>query len=199
MYEWLRNRNLPLMEQDTGDKGGAATTESADKATDKTTDKADKADDKAKGGEKTFTQADLDAIMDKKFAKWQKDTDAKVAAAKTEAEKLAKLTADEKAAYEKEQADAKLKQREAEITRRELRAQALETLAEKDLPKELADVLDYSDADKCNASVTAVEKAFRSAVKKAVDEKLKGNPPPAGGKPSETLEQAITNAMYHHT
>ena len=41
--------------------------------------------------EKTFTQAELDKILNKKFAQWQKKTEE----AKIEAERTAKLTEDE--------------------------------------------------------------------------------------------------------
>uniref|UniRef100_UPI000A52BAC2 capsid assembly scaffolding protein Gp46 family protein n=1 Tax=Geobacillus kaustophilus TaxID=1462 RepID=UPI000A52BAC2 len=71
--------------------------------------------------------------------------------------------------------------REAEITRRELRATALETLAEKGLPKQLADILVYTDAETCQKSIESVEKVFRDAVEAAVNERLKGGEPPKGG------------------
>lgn len=43
-----------------------------------------------------------------------------------------------------EEREAKLTERENELNRRELRAQAAETLSEKSLPKALPDVLDYA-------------------------------------------------------
>ena len=88
----------------------------------------------------------------------------------TEAEKLKKMNADEKAKYEQDK-------RSKDITTRELKAQAYETLAEKNLPKELIDALNFSDAETCNASIEAVEKAFQNAVKKAVDDRLRSKPP----------------------
>ncbi|WP_256463848.1 DUF4355 domain-containing protein [Vagococcus sp. CY52-2] len=44
-----------------------------------------------------YTDEDVNAIVDKKFAKWQKDLEAK----KQEAEKLAKMNAEQKALHEK--------------------------------------------------------------------------------------------------
>lgn len=73
------------------------------------------------------------------------------------------------------------KKEDRDITTRELRATAYETLAEKNLPKELVDILNYSDAEQCNKSIEAVEKAFKSAVEKSVNEKLRGGNPPKGG------------------
>lgn len=95
----------------------------------------------------------------------------------TEAEKLKKMNADEKAKYEQDKRTKELDKREKDITTRELKAQAYETLAEKNLPKELIDALNFSDAETCNASIEAVEKAFQNAVKKAVDDRLRSKPP----------------------
>ena len=129
----------------------------------------------------TFTsQADLDSWYDKKMAKsletakanWAKESQKAIEDAKTEAERLAAMSADEKAAAEKEKEEKALAQREAEITRRELRATALETLAEKELPKELIETIVLTDSDACKASIDSVEKAFRVAVETAVNKRL---------------------------
>lgn len=148
------------------------------------------------GGEKSFD----DVLKDKKYqsefdkrvakaletakGKWEIDYQAKIEEAKTEAEKLAKMNADQKAEYEKQKKLDELAKREKDITTRELRATAYETLAEKNLPKELVDILNYSDAEQCNKSIEAVEKAFQSAVEKAVNEKLRGGNPPKDGQGS---------------
>lgn len=106
--------------------------------------------------------------------KWQALADDKL----SEAEKLAKMSKEEKNQYLQQKHEKELADREADITRRELMAQAKVTLAEKELPVGLADVLVYTDADSCNKSIAAVEKAFQEAIQKAVDEKLKGGKPP---------------------
>ena len=77
---------------------------------------------------------------------------------------------------------------EKDITVRELKATALETLAEKELPKELAEILNYESAETCNASIEAVEKAFQNAVSKAVNEKLRGGNPPKGGNSNNKVD-----------
>ena len=114
-------------------------------------------------------------------AKWETDKATELENAKTEAEKLAKMNAEQKAKYAEEKRMAELEKRERDITTRELKAQAYETLAEKGLPKELVDILNYSDAELCNKSIESVEKAFQSAVEKAVNEKLRGGNPPKSG------------------
>lgn len=128
--------------------------------------------------------------------KWEAEYNKKLEDAKTEAAKLAKMTADEKAKHEEEKRIAELEKREKEITTRELKAQAYETLAEKNLPKELIDTLAFTDAEACNKSIAAVEKAFQTAVEKAVNEKLKGGTLPKGGVGgSNTLQDTIAKAM----
>lgn len=124
--------------------------------------------------------------------KWKTLADDKV----SEAEKLAKMNAQEKAQYLQQKKEKELSDREADITKRELMATAKNTLTEKGIPLELADVLNYADADSCNNSIATVEKAFQSAVEKAVEERLKGGKPPkkAEGE-TKTLEEQIKEAM----
>lgn len=149
---------------------------------------ADPTGGKGTGEKITFTseqQAEVDRILGERLGKaqtkWEKDFQTKLDEAKTEAEKLAKMNADQKAEYEKQKRETELSKREGEITRRELRATALESLAEKGLPKSLAEILNYADADTTNKSLEAVEKAFREAVEAGVNERLKGKPPGGGG------------------
>jgi len=110
----------------------------------------------------------------------EQDYQERLEAAKTEAEKLAKMNADQKAEYESKKRLEEIEKREKDITTRELKALAYETLAEKGLPKELADILTYTDAEATNKSIESVEKVFRSAVEKGVNERLKGDPPKGG-------------------
>ncbi|MDF2663890.1 MAG: phage capsid protein [Paenibacillus sp.] len=147
-------------------------------------------------GSKTFTQEDIDKIVNKTIArertKWEKDFETKLTEAKTEAEKLAKMNAQQKDDYERQQRETKLTEREGEITRRELRATALETLAEKGLPKQLADILVYTDADSTSKSIESVEKSFRDAVEAAVNERLKGDTPKGGGGKGNAAHEEIS-------
>ena len=73
---------------------------------------------------KTFTQDELNAIIDKRLERERKDAQARIDKAVTEAQKLAKMSADERAEHERQELQKALAQREAEITKRELRAEA---------------------------------------------------------------------------
>ncbi len=63
------------------------------------------------------------------------------------------MTKEEKAQYMQQKREKELTEREAAITRKELMAEAKNTLAREGLPQELAEVLDYSDADSCKKSM----------------------------------------------
>lgn len=138
---------------------------------------------------KTFTQEEVDKIIadrlarqakqsEKKFT--QKEVDDLISEKLSEAEKLAKMNAEQKAKYAQEKHEKELADREAALTKRELTATAKEVLTEKGLPAELADIVDTTSAENCTASIEAIEKAFSAAVQKAVNDRMKSDPPKTG-------------------
>lgn len=135
-------------------------------------------------------QAEFDRRVQKALGtakdKWSALMDDKL----SEAEKLSKMNKEEKAEYLRQKQEKDLQDREAGITRRELMAEAKNTLTEKKLPVGLAEVLNYTDADSCNKSIAAVEKAFQEAVQAAVEEKLKGGKPPKKATSQEDADLA---------
>ena len=126
---------------------------------------------------KTFTQDELNAIIDKRLERERKDAQARIDKAVTEAQKLAKMNAEERLEHERAEREKQLKDRESEITRRELKAEAKAQLADKGLPVEFADALPLTDAESVQTAIEVFDKAFRVAVEKGVNERLKGNPP----------------------
>ena len=147
---------------------------------------------------KTFTQDELNAIIDKRLERERKDAQARIDKAVTEAQKLAKMSADERAEHEKQAHEKALADREAEITKRELRAEAKSQLSDKGLPIELAEILPYTDADTTNAAIVATEKVFRQAVEKGVTERLKGNAPKVSqpAPHGDSIADEIIKSMY---
>ena len=123
--------------------------------------------------EKKYTDADVDAIIDKKFAKWKSEQEAK----ENEAKKLAKMNADEKQKYQLDQREQELADREKAIARKELTAEAKAMLSERDLPVELVNVVDLTSAETVSQSVAVLQKSWEQAVQKGVQEKLKGGAP----------------------
>ena len=145
------------------------------------------------GKNKTFTQEELDRILTERLARQSKDIDKKIADAIAEGEKRGKMTAEEKKKADEAAEQKRLEERERQITVRELRAGAMETLATKGLPKDLADVLIYTDKDSCDKSLNALETAFRAAVQAGVDERLKGGNPPGGGSKGQQQPKGPTD------
>lgn len=115
----------------------------------------------------------------------------------SEADKLSKMTEEEKRAYRQKKDAEELSKREKAITKRELMAEAKNTLSDKSLPISLADILDYADADTCKESLETVEKAFNSAVEAGISEKLKGGKPPkaAPGGDKKNKEDEVLRFM----
>lgn len=204
----IRNLNLRkglgmgrLLEADNGANGGSGT--GADGGNGEGTGEGTQGQEGDKSFDDVLKDKKYQSEFDKRVAKaletakgkWETDYQAKIEEAKTEAQKLAKMNADQKAQYEAQKKLDELTKREKEITTRELRATAYETLAEKNLPKELVDILNYSDAESCNKSIESVEKAFQSAVEKAVNDKLRGGNPPKGGQGKIDNDAALRAAF----
>lgn len=138
-------------------------------------------------------QAAVNTAVTKAQEKWKAMTDDKL----SEAEKLAKMTKEEKAQYLQQKKEKELTDREAAIARKELMAEAKNTLAEKKLPAGLADMLNYADAESCSKSIAIAEKAFQEAVQSAVEERLKGKEPikRAPGTPEDDLTKQVEAIM----
>ncbi|MBP3339790.1 MAG: DUF4355 domain-containing protein [Lachnospiraceae bacterium] len=113
-------------------------------------------------------------LKDKAFSEaYQKKVDEQVKKAldeKAEQERIASMSPEEKEQKRKEDLDA----REKAILEKELRVSATEKLTEANVPKELANLLDYSSAETMETSVKTVVEAFNKAVQAGVDSKLVG-------------------------
>ena len=185
-----------MLEADTGaGVNGADNTSN----TDTTTTETDNTDTSTETTEKTFTQEDINKLIQDRLTREQSKWEKKVQEEKTEAEKLAKMKADEKLKYQQEKREKELADRERELTTRELKAQTYETLAEKGIPKELVDVLNYESAETCNASIESVSKAFQTAVEKAVNEKLRGGNPQKQFNNSSVDTDKMSDDEYYKT
>ena len=155
-------------------------------------------DDMLKGN--TDYQSEFDRRISKALetarGKMQAEMESKIEEAKNEATKLAKMNAEEKAKHEAEKRENALTEREKAVAKRELMIEARDMLKEKNLPAELADILNYASADECKKSIESVEKAFTAAVEKSVNEKLKGGSAMKKGNEDESsLEELMAKQM----
>lgn len=142
--------------------------------------------------EKTFTQADIDKIVNERLAREKKKIEraneekyqAQLKAELEESEKLAKMNEAER---EKAKAERERKQFEAErkqyleekkyFEQEKIKNQTMQMLSERNIPIELAQFITSSTADEIMDNVSVFEKCFNGAVEKIVIERLKGNTP----------------------
>ena len=128
---------------------------------------------------KTFTQEEVDKIVNKRLARERKDIEAKIEAERAEAERLAKMSE-----AEKQQALFKKQVAEFEATKRAFDQELLlndtsKQLASKNLPIEFAEMLKANDAESTFENIKIFETKFNEAVEKLVNERLKGKTPKA--------------------
>ena len=137
-------------------------------------------------------EADVQRRIDDALAaakdKWQKEYDAKVKRDRAEAERLAKLSEDERRKVELDNRQKELDAREQELHDKDLKLELVGVLSKRGIPVEFADYLMDEDSTKTLARVTTFEKAFKKAVEAGVNERLKGKAPKIGG----NINQAST-------
>lgn len=122
-----------------------------------------------KAADQLFTKEQVDELVGKERKEWQQKL--------IEAEKLAKMDSQQKAAYQKQQLEKALAEREAAVSRRELAAEAVEKLAEYKLPRSLADCVNLSSPEECEKSIQGLREAFSAAVSSAVNDRIRGSAP----------------------
>ena len=136
-------------------------------------------------------QKAIDTAVSNAQKKWKDLHDDKL----SEAEKLAKMTNEEKAAYRMSQMEKELNAFKEKDTLAEMSKTARKMLSEEDIniPDELLSHLVSTDAEDTKNTVQAFAKLFKDAVQDAVKDKLKGNPPKrgTGGKGTVTREQIL--------
>ncbi|CAG5332995.1 phage capsid and scaffold [Streptococcus pneumoniae] len=135
--------------------------------------------------ERTFTRAEIGKMLSAERSKWKSEQEAK----ENEAKKLAKMNADEKQKYQLDQREQELADREKAIARKELTAEAKAMLSERDLPVELVNVVDLTNAETVSESITSIQKAWEESVQKGVSERMKGSAPI---KNAQTVQQEVT-------
>ena len=149
---------------------------------------------KEQPNDKKYSDAEVDEIIKKKYAKWKKDQEVE----QSEAKKLKSMNTDEKTKYNQDKRQAELDKREQEIAKRELMAEAKSILNERGLPVDLAGVIDLTDADTVKASIEAIGKQWEQAVQKGIAEKLKGTQPltKAPQNSNGITKEALTKMKY---
>lgn len=186
--------NLQLFAGEGGDDGGNNDDGGSDPE-----DKPVSFDDflKEEGNQAEFdrrVQKAVNTAVTNAQEKWKALTDDKL----TEAEKLAKMTKEEKAEYKNRKLEKELEDLKRQNAVTEMAKTARKMLADEEIniPDELLGHLVSESAEDTKATVEAFSKMYKTAVQTAVKDALKGNPPKGGtGGKTITKEQimAISN------
>ena len=152
---------------------------------------------------KTFTQDEVNALIQKRVgevnAKNEERNKQAIQEALADYDRKQKMTEEERLSEARKQKDDELAEKERSITLRENRADAIEQLAELNIDTKLVDFVVDIDKDKTAANVKALDKAFKDAVAKGVEAKLKGKTPTDFGDGDKTTgknEKGLTSRGY---
>lgn len=187
--------DLQLFADEVGTAAGGAVTDapvSVSKKTDETTKAAEPAPAATlKTKDAKYTDADVDDILNRKFAEWQK----KHQKAVDEAQKLATMNATQKAEYERDQLKKELDELKRVSALAEMSRTARKMLSENGITisDDLLSVMVTEDAETTKSAVDSFTQMFTEAVEAAVKDRLKGEPPRkgSGGVTSMTKEQIM--------
>lgn len=119
--------------------------------------------------EKSFTQADMDAAIEAAKQQWLDEA--------AEAERVKKLTPEEKAKEEQEKKDSEIANLRSQLLQKELRESATKALETDGFPVGLADVLDYSSKERMEETLKNTTEIFKSSLEVAIKSRLKGKTP----------------------
>lgn len=161
--------------------------ESNDNTADITTNTENTATDDPK--EKTFTQAEVDEIVNKRLDRERK----KQEKAASEAEKLAKMSAQEQAEYQRDKYQKELEELKAKLARADIKETARAMLAADNIsiPDELVSAIITDDAETTQQAIKGFAAAFKEAVKNEVANRLKGNEPKASTQSNITKAEIL--------
>ena len=151
--------------------------------------------EQAEAAEKTFTQEELDAIVQKEKGKAKRAAEKEYKAKMDEAEKLRKMNAEQKAEYEaKKQADY-IAELEAKINRSGLEKEASKMLSEAGIvtSDEILSFVVKDNAEETQEAVTNFTSLVNDLADKKVSEMLKGKTP---RKVEQSTAGAITKEQF---
>ena len=147
----------------------------------------------------TMTQDELNALLQREgdrrvsqaLDKQKKKTEAKL----KEAEKLAKMDADERYQYELEQRELAIEAKERELALAENKNVAGKILSDKGLSLDLVDFIVDEDADVMKSRIDLLDKAFKRSVKAEVEKRLGGSSPKKTDVDTTTLTKEQFNKL----
>lgn len=181
----------------TGGSGGSGSDGSGGDGNNDDDDSGDDDDDNDPDGEKKYSVKEVDELIKRKKAEWEKqrkkDDD--------EAKKFAKMNAQEKAEYKQQQLEKRIQELEDEKTLSGMRDEARKQLSEKgiNISDNLLEFMVSKDAEKTKKAVDSFAELFNSAVNEAVKAKARQTTPResgrfSGGKDGVNLKEMAKEA-----
>ena len=146
--------------------------------------------------EKTFTQSQLDEIIQKEKAKAKRSAEKEYQAKMDEAEKLRKMNEVQKAEYEQEKQRAYIAELEAKINRSGLEREASKMLSEGGIvaDEKILGIVVKDTAERTQEAVDSFVTLVNELADKKVGEKLKGKTPK---KMEDTSTGEITKEQFN--
>ena len=148
---------------------------------------------------KTYTQAELDALLqsevDRRMTMLQKKMEKKNQEKVKEAEKLAKLSEQERFEYELEKREKAIAEKERQMALMENKAEASKALSERGISIALVDMVVAEDADTMMENIKTLETEFKKSVKEEVEKRLSTTTPKKNLAPDGTITKESFRAM----
>ena len=137
--------------------------------------------------EKTYTRAEVEQIKKAEREILLKEMEAK----RTEAEKLAKMDAEEKHKYELEKAMKEKEEALSKLNAYELKEEAIKIASGKELPISLLSVIDYTkeNAESIKTKIDEIEVVYKQAIQNGINDRMKEKTP------KTVVETPTTNDM----
>lgn len=142
-------------------------------------DDDDPNDDDNPDDDKKYTVKEVDELIKRKKAEWEKTRKKE----EDEAKKFAKMNAQEKADYKQQQLEKRIQELEDEKTLSGMRDEARKQLSEKgiNISDNLLEFMVSKDAEKTKKAVDSFAELFNAAVNEAVKGKARQTTPKEGG------------------
>ena len=137
--------------------------------------------------DKLYTEADVDRRISDALKKWEKKTAAKV----SEAEKLARMSAEEKSQYQLTEREKALADKEKQLAMQENRIEAAKVMADKGISLAFLDYLVSDDADKTMENIKLFQKELAKNVEAEVRKRMASGTPKVGGASAEVTADAF--------
>ena len=139
---------------------------------------------KQEKSERTFTRAEFGKAVAAEIAKaratWESEQAEALELAKSEGERLAKLTKDERAKEEEAKRIQAIEERERAIAEREMKMATMALLVEEGLPQEFLGHVLAPTAEEVKATISDLRNVFDKEVEKRVNERLVQSTPRRG-------------------